>query len=38
MSWSRNSPEVQEDDYFVIEENLQEAKLDGWERGEDSRL
>jgi hypothetical protein len=36
MSWSRNSPEVQEDDYFVIEENLQGANLDGWRRDEDS--
>jgi hypothetical protein len=38
MSWSRNSPEVQEHDYFVIEENPQGANLDGWGHGEDSRV
>jgi hypothetical protein len=29
---------VQEHDYFVIEENLQGAKLGGWGCGEDSQL
>jgi hypothetical protein len=28
---------VQDHDYFVIEENLQGANLDGWGSGEDSR-
>jgi hypothetical protein len=29
---------MQEHDYFVIEENLQGANLDGWGCGEGSRL